>query len=178
LGAAVYIARTRDVVVDTQIVLPDTTYGFRAFSEERAVPLGGNALVVTNLEYRIRDPFFLPELLQYTLFLDGGDVRSSRIRFDSLKWTPGLGVRALTPVGPVQVNIGYNGHRRESGPLYYNPDVTSLACASPGNDLRYRRDERNQLVQVAGGACPLFDPPRRRFWYQRLTFTFSLGPDF
>jgi outer membrane protein assembly factor BamA len=185
LGAAVYIARTREVDVDTVATVPEPIFNFQAvpneageLNPERAVPLGGNALFVANLEYRIRDPFFLPDLLQYTLFVDGGDVGIGKINMKHLKWTPGFGVRASTPVGPVQVNIGYNGYKRENGLLYYNPDVNSLACASPGNTLEYRRDARGQLQEITGGLCNEFEPPRRNRWYQRLTFTFSIGPDF
>ena len=186
LGAAVYIARNSDVRIDTLtqspvatynvVAVPDSTTGL--INPERAVPLGGSALFVANFEYRLRDPFFLPDLLQYTLFVDGGDVGIGKIRMNQLRWTPGFGLRALTPVGPVQVNVGYNGYRRESGELYYNPDVNTLACASPGNDHVYRRDARGQFELVSGGSCPSFDPPRRNYWYQRLTFTFSIGPDF
>jgi outer membrane protein insertion porin family len=186
LGKAVYIARSLpDVRIDTLTVAPESTFRFVAvpnesgeINPERAVPLGGSALFVANFEYRLRDPFFLPDLLQYTLFVDGGDVGIGKIRMNQLRWTPGFGLRALTPVGPVQVNVGYNGYRREPGELYYNPDVNTLACASPLNDHVYRRDARGQLEQLSGGGCPDFEPPRRKYWYQRLTFTFSIGPDF
>jgi hypothetical protein len=182
----VYIARNSDVRIETLSLAPDTTYSVVAVPDpntglinpERAVPLGGSALFVANFEYRIRDPFFLPDLLQYTLFVDGGDVGIGKIRMNKLRWTPGFGLRALTPFGPVQVNVGYNGYRREDGELYFNPDVNTLACASPGNVDVYRRDARGQFELVSGGSCPKFSPPGRDYWYQRLTFTFSIGPDF
>jgi outer membrane protein insertion porin family len=191
LGSVVYIARRG--AVDSSIVAlagPDTVYRFfvsmdpdTIASPDRAVPLGGNSLLVTNLEYRVRDPFFFPDLLQYTFFVDGGDVwtRSPTRRVD-MKWTPGFGVRALTPVGPVQVNIGWNGYRRDAAPIYYNPDVTTLACASPGpeNTLTYRRGPSTAgLVALSDAPCPgSFNPPKRDRWYQKLTFTFSIGSDF
>ena len=184
LGSLVYIARSNEVQVDSSVVGPaGREYHFEAIGHpdsiapERAVPLGGNSLFVANLEYRLRDPFFLPDLLQYTLFVDGGDVWNRDSRGGKLKWTPGVGVRALTPVGPVQMNIGFNRYRREQGPLYYNPNVETLACATPGNMLTYTRDpQKNELV--TDGFCPSFAPIRRDKWYQKLTFTFSIGPDF
>ena len=192
LGSLVYIARNQDVQIDsTALPSGDKEYrfslrpdvpgagGFNTDSTpDRAVPLGGNSLLVANFEYRIRDPFFFPDLLQYTLFVDGGDVWTREKRAGQIKWTPGLGVRALTPIGPVQVNIGWNGYKREAGALYFNPDVTLLACASPGNPLVYTRDATTGQL-VTSGQCPeSYAPPTRQRWYQKLTFTFSIGPDF
>jgi hypothetical protein len=144
------------------------------------VPLGGNSLIVANIEYRIRDPFLFPNALQYTLFIDGGDVWSRSDRGFTMKWTPGFGIRALTPIGPVQVNVGYNSHDREKGSIYYNPNVFTLACASPGNRIEYRRlGPDGPLDQVGDGGCDeTYDPPIRDRWYKRLTFTFSIGPEF
>jgi outer membrane protein insertion porin family/translocation and assembly module TamA len=191
LGSLVYIARASSV--DSTVVgfvAPDTTiYNFVVSAHpdsiqppDRAVPLGGNSLVVANIEYRIRDPFFLPDLLQYTLFVDGGDVWTRANRSGRLKWTPGLGVRALTPVGPVQVNVGWNGYAREEGPIYYNPNVNTLACVTPGNDLTYKRGPRREdplIAQTTNGLCPgSFTPPTRNRWLQKLTFTFSIGSEF
>lgn len=191
LGSLVYIARNNDVQIDsTTLPSGDKEYRFSLRPDvpgvfdtdttpDRAVPLGGNSLFVANFEYRIRDPFFFPNLLQYTLFIDGGDVWSRDKRGGRMKWTPGLGVRALTPVGPVQVNVGWYGDRRESGPIYFNPDVTRLACASPGNNLVYTRDPTTGQFVTTGGECiPSYSPPTRDRWYQKLTFTFSIGPDF
>ena len=187
LGSAVYIAQNRDVLsVDTVGTAPNDTLRISLRPEfdadtnppnpERAVPLGGNSLVVANIEYRIRDPFLFPDRLQYTLFVDGGDVWSQGGA--RLKWTPGLGIRALTWVGPVQVNVGWNPHPREAGPLYYNPNVELLGCASPVRGGGPRETPRDPLTGQFSGACERYTPPRRSRFLQQLTFTFSLGPDF
>jgi outer membrane protein insertion porin family/translocation and assembly module TamA len=192
LGAAVYIARAS--AVDSTLIevrsTGDTVYQFMVSgnpdsiqSPDRTVPLGGNSLFVANIEYRIRDPFFFPDLLQYTLFVDGGDVWASDQRSGRLKWTPGLGFRALTPVGPVQVNIGYNRYQREQDAIYYNPNVNTLACATPGNSNFYFRGPSTggQLLDVDPNPTPClrtFTPPPRNRFLQRLTFTFSIGSDF
>ena len=178
LGQVVYIARTREVAIDTTFPIPsDTLYHFEASTNsnpERTVPLGGNSLLVANVEFRTRIPFLLPDLLQFTGFVDGGDVWSRGGTFQ-MKWTPGIGVRASTPIGPVQVNIAQNRPLRENGPLFYNPDVSALACATPGNALTYRR-VAGELVQANTGGCEDFGPPQRR-GFRRLTFTFSIGSD-
>lgn len=187
LGSLVYIARNSNVDVDTVGGTPtDPVLRFQVITNQdsiqtpdRAVPLGGNSLVVGNVEYRLRDPFFLPNLLQYTFFIDGGDVWTRGTgRPPQMKWTPGLGFRALTLFGPVQINIGYNRYDRVLGPIYYNPDVSTLACATPGNTITYTRNSSGQLVEVTPGTCGEYEPPRRRSFFQRLTFTFSIGPDF
>lgn len=193
LGSVVYIAdrvgSPERVIIDSTVVMDPAPgdsstvhyeHRLAAAGPDRSVPLGGNSLVVANVEYRIRDPFLFPNALQYTLFLDGGDVWTRSLRGFAMKWTPGIGIRALTPVGPVQVNVGYNRYRRESGAIYYNPNVFTLACASPGNDIQYRRlGTTGPLKQVGEGECVRsYNPPPRDHWYQRLTFTFSIGPDF
>jgi outer membrane protein insertion porin family len=190
LGKVVYIAQTR--FVDSLVIPPSgsetaTTYQYfvgttpDSLTPDRTVPLGGNSLLVLNAELRLRLPFFLPDVLQFTPFIDGGNVWTRTVGGqERLKWTPGLGVRALTFIGPVQMNVGYNDYAREPGPIYYNPDVRTLACASPlasGNDVTYKR-EAGQLVQVTGGECPGYSPPARKRFLQKLTFTFAIGSDF
>ena len=93
-----------------------------------------------------------------------------------MKWTPGVGVRASTPIGPVQVNIAQNVANREAGAMFFNPNVSTLACATPGNTISYTRDA-GQYVQVGSAGCPSYVPPKRT-GFQRLTFTFSIGSDF
>jgi outer membrane protein assembly factor BamA len=187
LGDAVYIARARDVHRDT--VVPPYYYyvadSVPAVPYERVVPLGGNTLFVANIEYRVRDPFILPDLLQYIFFLDGGDVwnRPSTL---SMKWTPGVGIRVLSPLGPVQVNLGLNRYARPSGPIYFEdptrvtgvrPDISPLYCVSPGNKIPLDNSISGVFQPPAGGAeCPKSYQPRSP--RQRLTFTISIGPDF
>jgi outer membrane protein assembly factor BamA len=199
LGQVVYV--TARVPRDTQrvIQLIDTVFVrlsgadsvFRLQSNantgiERTVPLGGNSLVVLNLDYRVRDPFFLPDRLQYTFFLDAGAIGTQtstdlNLGLERMKWTPGLGLRMLTPVGPVQVNVGYNPYDREPGPLYFNPDVSTLICVSPNNAWEFVRrptvENPDALLAQSTPPCRDIDA-RPRKGLQRLTFTFSIGSDF
>jgi outer membrane protein assembly factor BamA len=186
LGNAVYIARIGDVVKDSGATIryhvPDSV-GY-----ERVVPLGGNRLFVANLEYRMPDKFILPKLLQYTFFVDAGDVWNQSDR-PALKWTPGIGLRLLSPIGPVQVNFGVNSYARTPGPMYFEdparvavgavrPDISPLYCVSPGNTIDL--EVRDGVIQppLVPVPCPDYSPVRRRRWYERLTITFSIGPDF
>ena len=43
-----------------------------------------------------------------------------------MKFTPGIGFRMRTPVGPVRLDAAYNPHRRAAGPLLYQDDETGL----------------------------------------------------
>ncbi len=188
LGDVVYIASQRGLVIDSSRASPtgQTLYRMEipdtSVSVIRTVPLGGNSLTVVNFDLRVHDPFFFPDVLQYSFFMDAGQVwrrtQVSGLGFQPLKWTPGIGIRALTPIGPVQVNIGYNPYDYPDGELYYNPDVRTLYCVSPGNTVDLYRDASGQLKQVDPNAdCLAFHRGARRK-YQRLTFTFSIGPDF
>lgn len=162
----------------------------------RVVPVGGNSLIVANFEARVRSPF-LPELIQYTLFADAGDVwqrssavgtqdrKLSALYLNNLKWTPGIGIRVFTPVGPFQANIGYNPYARPLGAIYYDaaPNPTTgfapLYCVSPSNRVPALPTQDGTLEQVSGVACPAtYSQSVSRTLLGRLNFTFSIGPDF
>jgi outer membrane protein assembly complex protein YaeT len=192
LGSAIYIARgfqIETVGTDTLLRVVDSTRSFR-----RSVPVGGNSMVVANLELRLRSPF-LPELLQWTLFTDAGDVWN-RGRFNSfqdfrIKVTPGFQFTAFSPVGPVRVVVGYNPYDRPAGPLYYEaprgvpatelaPEAGSLPCVSPGNLLSVHRvsADSNTLRQTEGRCPATFVPQTDRRFFSRLTFGLAIGQAF
>ncbi|HSL52368.1 MAG TPA: BamA/TamA family outer membrane protein, partial [Candidatus Deferrimicrobiaceae bacterium] len=68
-------------------------------------PLGGNALVVLNVEWR----FPLWRWLGGAIFFDSGAVtaRVADLSIDELRSGVGAGVRLRTPVGPLRVDVGY-----------------------------------------------------------------------
>jgi outer membrane protein assembly factor BamA len=180
LGRLVYIAQDPP---DTVVVGGDTTFTVDAARRVlRRVPVGGNSLVVGNIDYRFRTPF-LPDLLQLSVFTDAGEVWNrgdsrQRFGFERLRWTPGVGLRVFSPVGPVQVNAAYNPYPYPFGPIYYDaPPVggrAPLYCVSPQNGLPVTDG------QQAEGECrgDTFRPARQANFFSRLTFTFSIGPDF
>ncbi len=69
-------------------------------------PNGGSALLVGNIELRLR---LHGPALQGVLFVDAGqvwtDYRSARL--GDVTFTPGLGVRYFSPIGPIRVDVGY-----------------------------------------------------------------------
>lgn len=74
--------------------------------EVELIPLGGNAIALFNLEYRF--PIFAA--LRGALFVDGGNVwsRIDRVDTDEFRWGAGVGLRYLTPVGPLRLDTGFN----------------------------------------------------------------------
>jgi outer membrane protein insertion porin family/translocation and assembly module TamA len=198
LGDLIYIADANPRATGTG----DTVYfelGATPDSQRirsNVVPVGGNTLIVTNFELRLRSRFF-PELLQYTLFADAGDVwqrgtvigsrthKASALYLNGLRWTPGVGVRVFTPVGPFQANVGYNPFPRPAGAVYYVAPVNSvtgfapLYCVTPGNRIPAVKNANGDYEQAGDVACPgTFRPEQKNTVLSRLTFTFSIGPDF
>ena len=195
LGDLIYISESQ--FVRRPGSTPDTTYLDVPDTARvrRVVPVGGNSLIVGNFEARLRSPFY-PDLVQFTLFADAGDVwqrgrfpgatahKSSSLWLNDLKWTPGIGVRVFTPVGPFQANVGYNPFARPAGPIYYDqaPSAKGFAplyCVSPGNTIPAVTNANGDLEQLSSSSCPAtFRPGQSSSFFSRLTITFSIGPDF
>ena len=196
LGSSIYIARSYEIVlptppgIDTVFQIPANDHSFR-----RTVPVGGNSLLVTNLELRMPSPF-LADILQWTIFTDAGDVwnRGQAGSFQNfhLKVTPGIQLTALSPVGPVRLVVGYNPYDRPAGPIYYEvprvvgsqdvlgADVGSLPCVSPNNRLPvHRLDPTSNILVQSEGRCPAtFVPNGNRTIRSRLTFGLAIGQAF
>jgi outer membrane protein assembly factor BamA len=189
LGSLIYIAPTFQQIstVDT-LGLPITVLRDSTGATRRVVPVGGNSLVVGNLELRLRSPV-LPDLLQFTLFTDAGEVwnRGSTATLSGvkLKVTPGVQVTAFSPVGPVRVAIGYNPYQRPTGPLYYEAtnEGGELVCVSPGNTLPATVTPNptgpGRTIQQQTGVCPsTFQPAKDNRLRSKLTFSFAIGQAF
>lgn len=185
LGAVGYIAEVQpsDTVIDgrTFFFLPDSLIG----RTRRVVPFGGDALVVSNFEYRIPNPL-APQLVQHVLFADAGAVWNREGGRFAPRWTPGTSVRVITPVGPLQVNVAYNPYAKPAGPVYFDyplddPDVPErlrgqLACVYPEAALP---GAASLPAAAEGGICPsLYRPSAPKRLRSRLTLTFSIGPEF
>ena len=76
------------------------------------IPTGGNAMFISNLEFRVA----LPRSVGLVVFFDGGNVwRDARnIDFQDAKFSVGPGIRYNTPVGPLRLDLGYK-LRRDTG---------------------------------------------------------------
>ncbi|MGE5894864.1 MAG: outer membrane protein assembly factor BamA [bacterium] len=84
-------------------------------------PTGGNAMLMNNIELRtdVGWGFGL------VMFLDAGNVwiKTSDINLGDYQYTTGLGLRYMTPVGPLRVDYGYKLDREEgesSGEIHFS----------------------------------------------------------
>ena len=144
----------------------------------RAVPRGGTAMLVGNLEWR-RGFRFIAEQVQLAAFVDGGalwETRSSRFNWRDMRYTPGLGLRVVTPLGPFRVDVGYRPYGQRTGrALYFSSardGVAGIYCASPRVD-----GAPGDYADVF--SCPAtYTPPVSRSVLSRLVFHFGLGQAF
>lgn len=69
------------------------------------LPIGGNGLVLANLELRV--PIWGD--VGGAFFVDGGNVfeRASHIDLGELRWSVGFGVRYRSPIGPLRFDVGF-----------------------------------------------------------------------
>ena len=195
LGSLIYIANGLDSLLSTHPVTgaPDTVVLARDSGYRRIVPVGGNSLLVGNLELRLRSPF-LPQLLQFTIFTDAGEVwnrgASAQVTGVKLKVTPGIQVTAFSPVGPVRIAVGYNPYQRPKGPLYYEATQfggAPLLCVSPNNDLptHFSTDPVTGVTTVSQEIPPgipacraTYQPAKDNRLRSKLTFSFAIGQAF
>lgn len=193
LGPAVYIASVYDTVRANGTLggspsNPADTVYFRARDNsrgERTVPTGGNAMIVANLEMRVRS-IVLPSVLQWTAFADVGEVwnrgtSGANLGFSAMRWTPGAGVRVRTIIGFIRLDLAYNPYQSPAGAAYFDTPVSvggALLCVSPGNTLRVQTTAGGQSSQ-ASGFCPgSFLPPRESSFLRRLQPSISIGQAF
>ncbi|HZE07961.1 MAG TPA: BamA/TamA family outer membrane protein [Gemmatimonadaceae bacterium] len=194
LGSAIYIASGLPQTFPPSATgLPDTVVRDTTGAKPRVVPVGGNSLVVGNIELRLRSPV-LPDVLQLTFFTDAGEVwnrgSATALQGVKLKVTPGIQITAFSPVGPVRAAIGYNPYRRPAGPLYYEATQFGgqLLCVSPGNELPTHFTTTpgtpptttiTQDAPTPARSCPSsFQPAKETRFINRLTFSFAIGQAF
>ena len=150
LGPKVYVVDTRDTNA-FKVTGTDTT-----ITKVETAPTGGNALFVANVELRVPSPI-LPERVQLAGFVDAGEVyirQRDILSLRSMRVTPGLGFRIVTPLGPVRMDVAYNGYAPESGVLWL----------SDGKNLTRARDS--------------FQQPRPATFLRRLLVQFAIGQAF
>lgn len=88
-------------------------------------PAGGGGLALLNFEYR----FPVAGPVGGTLFLDAGNVWNDYRDVDvgALKWGAGVGVRYLSPVGPLRLEIGWKLDREP----FEDPYVWFISLGNP-----------------------------------------------
>ena len=152
LGPRVYF---RPIQVDSSGT--DTTFG-----SLQASATGGNAIFVANVELRFPTPL-LPERMRVAVFADVGQVwERDDPTVRGVRFTPGVGVRFVTPLGPVRLDAAYTGYPAEPGALYL--------LNTANNSLTAVTDSAGRQVRVH----PLLP---RGFW-RRVVVQFAVGQAF
>lgn len=128
-------------------------------------PVGGAALLEGSVELRI--PLFA-EKWNAAAFVDFGQVwkTEEEFRLRDLIFTPGAGVRYYSPIGPIRVDVGYNGTGGEFLQVITNEVRTSEDGSGISNTGKFR------VLDKA-----VFWNPRQSF-LDRLQFHFSIGQAF
>jgi outer membrane protein insertion porin family/translocation and assembly module TamA len=139
-------------------------------------PLGGTTLALGSVELRV--PIWGPII--GAAFVDGailGEKSLSEIGKGTGAITPGVGVRYLSPVGPVRVDIGYRPKLTESLPVFTQLNVDSVGTR------RLIDLTSNRGCQTANAAgCRVFplkeSASTLRRALDRLTLHLSIGEAF
>jgi len=178
LGPLVYVISDTITTVNDGVTVIQAREGAEY---DRAVPRGGTALLVANLEYR-QSFRWLAEQLQFAVFVDAGGIwegATEPFKFANLRATPGVGLRVITALGPFRVDVGYQPYELRSGrALFVSKGMQGtggeIRCASPGNTV--------PIAATSGGgisSCPdSYRPPKGRGVLSRLAFHFGLGQAF
>jgi outer membrane protein insertion porin family/translocation and assembly module TamA len=179
LGPLVYIVDT--FAVSSAVIGGNPTQLFRADTASsppsrvlQYSPTGGNTLIVASAEWRYRLTSFGGRV-QLASFVDAGQLWNrpqQSFTLSDLRVTPGVGVRVRSPIGPLRVDVAYNGYASTTGSAYYVGSDNVLRCVSPGNELP-------SGVVGTGQTCdPTFMPKTSQSVLSKLTFNFSIGQAF
>lgn len=153
-------------------------------------PTGGTVLLEGNLELRF--PLIGP--LRGVAFIDAGQVWNDELDPATIAWSPGLGLRYFSPIGPIRVDVGYNTSGAELLPVRATGVVVCFAedgpdadddldeitpCVDPDPGTYYRPElleNTNELVDLA----PVNWDPRgdRTNIFDRIQIHFSIGQAF
>jgi outer membrane protein assembly factor BamA len=145
------VVRVVDPTRGDSVTLPDST---RAFVPDTITsPTGGNSYIVANAELRVP----LTSRIQGALFVDAGQlIERGNELFPAreIAVTPGLGIRLVSPLGPVRLDVAYNPRDPQVGPLY---------------------ERQGQDLVLLDGA---FQPVAPSGFFRRLQIHFSVGQAF
>jgi outer membrane protein assembly complex protein YaeT len=154
LGPVVYVA---DSLLVDALTGDSTPVGLRTS------PVGSYGVALANAELRFPSPVWASRL-RLAAFVDVGrvwDQTEGGLVSAGFRVTPGVGVRILTPLGPLRVDVAYNDYPRLAGPLY----VTVPASGT-------------QLGRLDLVTSHYAGPPRRQSLLGKLQFHFSVGEAF
>lgn len=146
-GQSAPVCRPEQLAVDADLgqlgmcdpsALPDAAFAFR--------PVGGTWVAEANVEMRF--PLFIPDL-QGVVFFDAGQVwvGRSEASLRDLATSPGVGVRYMSPIGPIRVDLGYGSRPAERLPVAVSQvRPWNAETDSPGEKLVVRAADGSERV--------------------------------
>jgi len=143
-------------------VIPDVdTAGYAtnpAVLDAHAVPFatGGNVQLIGNVEVRFPAPIWRGRL-RLAAFVDMGGLWQLNDPVNDEKRivaTPGMGLRLLTPVGPLRFDVAYSWDKLQKGTVYVSNSET---------------EDLTELRPVPGGPPLTFQPTNAGGWQLNLT---------
>ncbi|MEO5511374.1 MAG: BamA/TamA family outer membrane protein [Longimicrobiales bacterium] len=141
-------------------------------------PIGGAALLEANAELRFP---LIGGRLRGAAFLDVGQVWKTVgvASLRDLAWSPGVGIRYVSPIGPVRVDIGYNTQGAEQITVVTTEVCarrTAEVCDAIQPDQVYERGSlaNTKVLQPLGTVA--WNPYRS--FLSRLQLHFSIGQAF
>jgi len=122
------------------------------------LPIGGDGMIDGSVETR----YSLTEALRLATFVDFGQVTTAQVKLGDaahLLWAVGVGLRYLTPIGPVRVDLARRLPFGRPPPLYV-PDINGNIPSQPS--YSYAIDEScfglfgsHPATQVTDNLCVL-----------------------
>jgi translocation and assembly module TamA len=127
-------------------------------AEPLTLPIGGDGMIDGSVETR----YSLTEALRLATFVDFGQVTTAQVKLGDaahLLWAVGVGLRYLTPIGPVRVDLARRLPFGRPPPLYV-PDINGNIPSQPS--YSYAIDEScfglfgsHPATQVTDNLCVL-----------------------
>lgn len=125
--------------------------GSTAPDAQLALPIGGNGMIEGSVELRTR----ITESLIFATFGDFGTVTRERSPLGELGrmlWAVGIGVRYLTPVGPLRLDVAFRLPVGRPPPLYwYDPETGRIDEITYDRTDGLTRKGEEKGDHIAGG---------------------------
>jgi outer membrane protein insertion porin family len=129
LGPVVYVAQPAPPERQTAPALGEwgVTEEGDTLVNPRSSATGGTRVALGTVELRTPSPV-ISDLMRLGFFVDGGQVWAPGAGAAGLpiRFTPGFGLRFITPVGPIRVDAAYNPYDIERGRLYFVDEDENL----------------------------------------------------